>query len=101
MDGIRREEKAELGKSKNFKYALSIFLQLLPLPTSQEHYRKSHSKLTTSVQVITTTSCSLIHFLRLFSSITLRFFVCLFLGLQVEHMEVPRLGVESELQLLA
>ena len=28
-------------------------------------------------------------------------FVFLFLGLHLQHMEVPRLGVESELQLLA
>ena len=28
-------------------------------------------------------------------------FFCCFLGLQVQHMEVPRLGVESELELLA
>ena len=27
-------------------------------------------------------------------------FVCLFLGLHLQHMEIPRLGVESELQLL-
>ena len=29
------------------------------------------------------------------------FFFFLFLGLHLEHMEVPRLGIESELQLLA
>ena len=28
-------------------------------------------------------------------------FIFCFLGLQVQHMEVPRLGVESELQLMA
>ena len=27
--------------------------------------------------------------------------VCVFLGLHLRHMEVPRLGVESELQMLA
>ena len=29
------------------------------------------------------------------------FCVCVFLGLYLQHMEVPRLGVESEPQLLA
>ena len=28
-------------------------------------------------------------------------YVCIFLGPQVQHMEVPRLGVKLELQLLA
>ena len=37
----------------------------------------------------------------LFVSVVVCLFVCLFLGPQVLHMEVPRLRVESELQLSA
>jgi len=36
-----------------------------------------------------------------FGHFSLLFFFFLLLGLHLQHMEVPRLGVESELQLLA